>query len=79
MDSFGRRTAPYGPADYANEVTKLLTTIDANPRIPVKNNLVGPSVASGPWTPEQVWQTGFIDRFKDRFYAFTVEQCVCYQ
>ncbi|KDR78213.1 hypothetical protein GALMADRAFT_94783 [Galerina marginata CBS 339.88] len=69
---FGRRVT-YSPEQYCTEVQSLISTIDANPRIPVKNKLLGPSVASGPWTPEQVWETGFIDRFKDRLYALTVE------
>jgi hypothetical protein len=73
---FGRRVAPYGPQEYSSEVASLMSTIDANPRIPVKILFLGPSV-SGPWTPEQVWDTAFINRFKDRFYAFTVQQYVC--
>ncbi|KAF9529902.1 glycoside hydrolase family 79 protein [Crepidotus variabilis] len=71
--SFGRRQIKYDPADYNSDVDSLIKVIDANPRIPVKNKLLGPSVATGPWTPEMVWETGFIDRFKDRLYALTVE------
>jgi hypothetical protein len=69
----GHRTAPYNPADYARELTSLINNIDADPRIPVKNNLIGPSVA-GPWTPEQIWDIGYMDRFEDRLYAFSVQQ-----
>ncbi|KAF4612358.1 hypothetical protein D9613_003768 [Agrocybe pediades] len=69
---FGRRQT-YSPAMYSNEIQQLIETIDQNPRIPVKNMLLGPSVATGPWTPEQVWETGFIDRFKERLMALTVE------
>lgn len=47
--------------------------MDANPLITNKAQLLAPSV-SGQWTPEEVWDTGFIDKFKDRMYAFTVEQ-----
>jgi len=72
---FGRRET-YSPTLYGNELESLITTIDKNPLIPVKNMLLGPSVATGPWTPEQVWETGFIDRFKDKLMALTVEQCV---
>jgi len=50
--------------------------MDANPRILNKNMLIGPSVATGPWTPEQVWDTGFVNKFQDRLYSLAVEQCV---
>ncbi|KAF5334902.1 hypothetical protein D9611_009930 [Ephemerocybe angulata] len=69
---FGRRTE-YSPQAYFTEIGQLIQTIDANPNIPVKNKLVGPSVATGPWTPEVVWETGFIDTYKDRLYALSVE------
>lgn len=60
---------------YADEVGALITVMNNNPLILNKNMLIGPSVASsGTWTPEQVWDTGFIDRFKDNFYALSVEQ-----
>jgi hypothetical protein len=49
--------------------------MNQDPLILNKNMLIGPSVAtSGTWTPEQVWDTGFIDRFKDNLYALSVEQ-----
>ena len=66
--------APYGPADYYNDVQSLITAMDDNSRIPNKNMLIAPSVSTGPWTPEQVWDTGFIDRFNDRLYCLAVEQ-----
>ena len=71
---FGHRPAPYGPPDYFNDFGSLINATDANPRILNKNMLIGPSVASGPWTPEQVWDTGFIDAYKDRLYCLAVEQ-----
>ncbi|KAF8800345.1 glycoside hydrolase family 79 protein [Phlegmacium glaucopus] len=70
---FGRRASTYAPADYSNDLASMITAMDADSRIPNKNMLIGPSVATGPWTPEQVWDTGFIDRFKDRLYSFAVE------
>ncbi|RXW22272.1 hypothetical protein EST38_g3572 [Candolleomyces aberdarensis] len=69
---FGRRTT-YSPQAYYDEVGALIQVIDANPNIPVKNKLIGPSVATGPWTPELVWETGFIDTYKDRLYCLSVE------
>ncbi|KAF5319596.1 hypothetical protein D9619_008683 [Psilocybe cf. subviscida] len=70
----GLRPVGYSPASYTNEVGDLLKAIDADARIPVKNNLVGPSITSAAWSPEQVWQTGFIDKFKSRLRALTVQK-----
>ena len=44
--------------------------------MPVKNNLIGPSVATGPWTPEMVWDTGFIGAYAGNMAALAVEQYV---
>ncbi|KAF9474970.1 hypothetical protein BDN70DRAFT_884295 [Pholiota conissans] len=68
---FGRRVT-YSPQQYSDEVGQLIAAIDANPRITNKHQLLAPSV-SGQWAPEDVWNTGFIDKYKDRMYAFTVE------
>ena len=46
----------------------------ADSGIPNKNMLISPSVASGPWTPEQVWDTGFINAYSDYLSALAVEQ-----
>jgi hypothetical protein len=71
---FGRRVT-YSPDMYSNEVQELIDVMDKDPLILNKNMLIGPSVAtSGTWTPEQVWDTGYIDRFKDHLYALSVEQ-----
>ncbi|KAG6857114.1 hypothetical protein H0H87_009241 [Tephrocybe sp. NHM501043] len=69
----GHRTEPYGPYEYFTEFQNLVTTIQNNPNIPIKNMLIGPSLASGPWTPEQLWETGYLDAFKDNLVAITME------
>ncbi|KAG6863539.1 hypothetical protein C0991_005220 [Blastosporella zonata] len=70
----GHRTEPYGPPEYFKEFSNLIAAVQNNPSIPIKNMLIGPSLASGPWTPEQLWETGYIDAFKDSLAAITVEQ-----
>ena len=52
----------YDPPTYADEFGAMIQTIVGDANIPVNNNLIGPSV-SGTWTPEQVWATGYIQRF----------------
>ena len=51
----------------------MLQDILADSNIPVNNNLIGPSVSGG-WTPEQVWDTGFITRYESNLGALSVEQ-----
>ncbi|KJA24885.1 glycoside hydrolase family 79 protein [Hypholoma sublateritium FD-334 SS-4] len=70
--SHGIRAVTYGPYDYFGEFSNLITTISQNSLIPRKNILIGPSLASGDWMPEQVWDTGFIPAFKDSLYALTI-------
>ena len=45
-------------------------------QVPVKNNLIAPSVSSSGWTPEQVWDTGFVEAYSDYLQALAVEQYV---
>ncbi|KAG6857115.1 hypothetical protein H0H87_009242 [Tephrocybe sp. NHM501043] len=69
----GHRVEPYGPAEYANEFQSLVDAVKNNPNVPIKNMLIGPSLASGPWQPQQVWDVGYLDRFKDVLTAITME------
>ncbi|KAF5371017.1 hypothetical protein D9615_010017 [Tricholomella constricta] len=71
--SHGHRPEGYGPFDYFGEFADLIVAMDANPNIPIKNMLIGPSLASGPWTPEMMWETDFIPAFKDSLVAITME------
>ncbi|KAG6901045.1 hypothetical protein C0995_001586 [Termitomyces sp. Mi166 len=69
----GHRIEPYGPTEYANEFQNLVQAVNDNANIPIKNMLIGPSLASGPWQPQQVWDVGYLDRFKDVLTAITME------
>ena len=43
----------------------------------VNNNrtlLIGPNIATGDWTPEMVWDTGFITSYSPNLAALAVEQ-----
>ncbi|TFK33319.1 hypothetical protein BDQ12DRAFT_441495 [Crucibulum laeve] len=74
-DTNGHRTETYSPFDYFTEVGSLINAIDANPNIPNKHILIGPSLGGGGngWSPEQVWDTGFLTSYGDRMYALAVE------
>ncbi|TEB29048.1 glycoside hydrolase family 79 protein [Coprinellus micaceus] len=72
-----KRLPPYLPENFVDEWHELMKTVDENPKVTVKNKFVGPSISgSDPiqWSPDAVWETGFIDTFKDRLYALTVER-----
>lgn len=70
------RPADYDAQDYADEFGLVVQAIAQDPNIPVRNDLIGPSVASGPWKPEDVWNTGFITTYADALGALAVEQYV---
>lgn len=66
----------YGPYDYFGEFGTVVQAIQNNPKIPARNNLIAPSVASGPWKPEDVWNTGFLEAYGNSLSALAVEQYV---
>ncbi|KAJ7185481.1 glycoside hydrolase family 79 protein [Mycena filopes] len=68
----GHRNKSYSPQDYTNEFGLMVAALAANANVPVKNNLIGPSV-SGTWTPEDIWNTGFIAEYTDSLSALSVE------
>ena len=70
----GHRPSTYGPQDYANDVGNLIKAMEADSGIPNKNMLICPSVATGAWTPELVWDTGFINTYGSYLTALAVEQ-----
>lgn len=46
----------------------------ADQKVPVKNNLIAPSVSNSGWSAEQVWDTGFVEAYSDYLSALAVEQ-----
>ncbi|KAK7044575.1 glycoside hydrolase superfamily [Favolaschia claudopus] len=66
------RNSSYSPQNYANEFGELVAVLATDTNVTARNNLIGPSV-SGTWTPEMVWNTGFIDRYTDNLGALSVE------
>jgi hypothetical protein len=36
--------------------------------------LIGPNIADFSWTPEQVWDSGFVDKFHDNLAFLAVEK-----
>ncbi|KXN83267.1 hypothetical protein AN958_01638 [Leucoagaricus sp. SymC.cos] len=69
----GHRPEPYTPMDYHREFGELIQAMQATGKIPRTNILLGPSLATGDWVPETMWDTGFIPSYQDNLYALTVE------
>jgi hypothetical protein len=74
--SHGHRQQGYSPYDYFGEFGTLVQAIQNNPNIPDKSMLLGPSLASGPWMPELLWDTGYLQAYSQYLVAITVEQYV---
>jgi hypothetical protein len=76
--SHGQRPPTYGPSDYFGEFGVVVNAMKTDPNLQFMNNLLGPSVATGSWTPEDVWNTGFIPAYSSNLAALTVEQYLHY-
>ncbi|KAJ7798872.1 glycoside hydrolase family 79 protein [Mycena olivaceomarginata] len=64
----GHRNDSYSPFDYGGEFSDLLTQVsatNADPSGKAMKLLIGPNIADFSWTPEQVWDSGFVDKFHD--------------
>ncbi|KAJ6507835.1 hypothetical protein C8R47DRAFT_1208860 [Mycena vitilis] len=69
----GHRPITYSPDDYSNDFGIVDAALQKDPRISsVAKKLIGPSI-SGNWKLEDVWDTGFLDRYENSFAALSVE------
>ncbi|OCH87689.1 glycoside hydrolase family 79 protein [Obba rivulosa] len=69
----GHRPSTYGPYDYFGEFGQVALALENDHGVSVSNNLIGPSVATGDWRPEDVWDTGFISAYTNNLLALSVE------
>ncbi|KAJ7303068.1 glycoside hydrolase family 79 protein [Mycena albidolilacea] len=73
----GHRNDSYSPFDYGGEFSDLLTQVsatNADPSGKAMKLLIGPNIADFSWTPEQVWDSGFVDKFHDNLAFLAVEK-----
>ncbi|KAG2129513.1 glycoside hydrolase family 79 protein [Suillus bovinus] len=66
------RPSTYSPSDYFGEFGTVVSAINNDGNIPVKNNLIVPSI-TGQWTPESVWNTGLVETYSSSLGALAVE------
>ncbi|KAF8994926.1 hypothetical protein BDQ17DRAFT_1412398 [Cyathus striatus] len=69
----GEAILGYGPFDYFREVGLLIDAMGNDTNIANENLLAGPNVATGDWTPEMVWDTGFVDSYSEQLAWLGVE------
>ncbi|KAJ7092351.1 glycoside hydrolase family 79 protein [Mycena belliarum] len=76
-NAHGHRPATYGPFDYFGEVSDVLTQLASSGNDPsgrARTLLLGPSIADAGWTPEDVWNTGFVDAYSGNLAFLSVEK-----
>ncbi|KAJ3981054.1 glycoside hydrolase family 79 protein [Lentinula detonsa] len=57
----GHRNLSYSPSDYLSEMQSLVSAMSSDSNIRNQSVLIAPNIATGDWTPENVWDTGFVD------------------
>ncbi|KAJ6529066.1 glycoside hydrolase family 79 protein [Mycena vulgaris] len=71
------RPSTYSPFDYFGEFSDLLKQLAASgldPNGRAKTLLLGPSIADAGWTPEDVWNTNFVDTYSANLAFLSVEK-----
>ncbi|KAJ3503353.1 hypothetical protein NLJ89_g8477 [Agrocybe chaxingu] len=69
----GHRPQGYGPYDYFGEFGMLVQAMAGDEHLVNRGLLIGPNVNSGPWSPEMVWNTGFVDAYANNLAYLAVE------
>jgi hypothetical protein len=65
----------YSQFDYFGEFGLGVAAFKNDANIPKKANmLLGPSIGASNWSPEMVWDTGYVDAYSDFLGALTVER-----
>ncbi|EJD02698.1 uncharacterized protein FOMMEDRAFT_140601 [Fomitiporia mediterranea MF3/22] len=71
------RPADYNPTQYNSEWGQVLQAYMSDTSISNNSMFIAPSVCCGPmpgWTPEMVWDTGFLDNYKDHLSWISVQR-----
>lgn len=69
----GHRPLDYSQQDYFGEFGEFIKAMNANTSIPRQNILIAPSVSVN-WTPQQIWDTGFVDAYNQSLGILSVEK-----
>ncbi|PIL25782.1 hypothetical protein GSI_11532 [Ganoderma sinense ZZ0214-1] len=69
----GHRNITYSPYDFFGEYSLFTQAWQADGNVPKKNNIIAPSTSYAEWSPEQVWDTGFVDAYGQYLSHLAVE------
>ncbi|KXN92551.1 hypothetical protein AN958_05406 [Leucoagaricus sp. SymC.cos] len=69
----GHRPDGYNEFSYGDEFGELVNAMNNDANAANRNILIGPNIAMV-WTPEQVWNSGFVDRFSQNLVSLAVER-----
>lgn len=72
----GGRSTNYTVQDYFTEFGQMMAAINSDAKIPVKNQIVGPSVTGGAkaWSTEEVFSTGYLQAYASNLGYIAVER-----
>ncbi len=69
----GHRNLTYSPFDFFGEYAVFTQAWQNDGNVPTKNNIIAPSTSYAEWSPEQVWDTGFVDAYGQYLSHLAVE------
>ncbi|EMD34945.1 glycoside hydrolase family 79 protein [Gelatoporia subvermispora B] len=69
----GHRPNWWNQTDYFDDFGVVVDAVNNDQLIPIKGSLIAPSL-SGNWTPESIWDTGFIPAYTDALGYLSVER-----
>lgn len=72
-------TAGFKNSKFTPDFSDIVNAIAADEKIPVKNNLIGPSVSSSKWTTQQVLDGGYLTTFANSLGIVAVEQYILHK
>ena len=75
-DQFGGRPTTYSPQNYFTDFGLVMTGINDDANIPVKSNIVGPSTTGDVWSPEDIFNTGYLTAYGSNLGFISVEKYV---
>ncbi|TFK83593.1 glycoside hydrolase family 79 protein [Polyporus arcularius HHB13444] len=69
----GHRPSSYSPFDFFGEYALFTQAWEADTQITRKNTVIAPSTSYALWSPEQVWDTGFVEAYGPYLSHLAVE------
>ncbi|XP_006455732.1 hypothetical protein AGABI2DRAFT_195117 [Agaricus bisporus var. bisporus H97] len=71
--SHGHRAEGYGPPNYVDEFGQVVSAMNNDANAANRKLLIGPNVDLN-WNIQDVWDTGFVDRYNENLVALAVER-----